>query len=151
MIPWDYDSNQYSKEDFNFPLIPEGEYRVKMIDVKYKLSSTGKDMYVLKIGLVDEQGILFYNMVFDPDNRQRTNQNLGRIFDSFDIPAGEMDSNKWIGQIGAVKIKHETYKEKERAAVENFLTKERQEELGFLTPREIEEDVLDLNEDELPI
>jgi hypothetical protein len=151
MIPWNYDPSQYSKEDYNFPLIPEGEYQVKILDVKYKSSSTGKDMYVIKIGLVDEPGILFYNLVFAPENPQMTNQNLGRIYDSFDIPAGEMNSAKWIGKVGAAKIKHETYNNKDRAVVENFLIKERQEELGFLTPFDIEEDTLNLGEDDLPI
>jgi hypothetical protein len=148
---WDYDQNQYSKEDYNFPLIPEGEYQVKILDVKYKIASTGKDMYAMKLGLINEPGILFYNLVFNPDNPQNTNQNLGRIYDSFDIPMGEMDSGKWIGKVGAAKVKHELYNNKNRAVVENFLIRERQEELGFLTPFEIEEDVLDLSEEELPI
>jgi hypothetical protein len=150
MIPWDYDGSQYSKEDFVFQIAPEGEHSVKILDVRYKEASTGKDMYVLKLGLVEDTGILFYNLVFDPDKPQMTNQNLGRIYDSFDIPAGEMDSTKWIGKVGAAKIKHETYNNKDKAAVESFLTKERQEELGLLTPREIEEGELVLEEDGLP-
>jgi hypothetical protein len=151
MIPWDYDGNKYSKEDV-YPLAPEGEYPVKILDVKFKVSTTDKDMYVMRLGVVDKPGTLFYNLVFEPDNKDRTNQNLGRIFDSFAIPAGELDTNKWINKVGAAKIKHEpdTYRGGDKASIERFLTQERQVELGFVTPREVEEGELDLDGEEMP-
>ncbi|MDR1979558.1 MAG: hypothetical protein LBQ42_12560 [Synergistaceae bacterium] len=149
MIPWDYDDSQYSKDD-TFPLVPEGEYPVKILEVKYQESQTKKDMYVLKVKLLDLSGILFYYLVFDPENSGMTHQNLGRIYDSFDIPKGEMDGNQWVGKVGAAKVEHEEYKGKPQARIARFLTRERQEELGFLTPRDIEEGVFDLDDD-LPL
>jgi hypothetical protein len=107
-------------------------------------------MYVMKIGMVDGTGLMYHNIVFLPENPKITDQNLGRIYDSFGIPVGEMDPNKWKNKVGAARIKHEPYtgkddKEKKRAAIDDFLTQERQEELGFVTRRVVEEGVLDLN------
>jgi hypothetical protein len=154
MIPWDYDATQYSKGGA-FSIAPEGEHQVKIVDVDYKTTSTNKDMYVLKCKLVNSPGSVFYNLVFLPDKPEVTNQNLGAIYDSFGIREGEMDANKWINKIGAVMVEHESYSdrkglEKERAIVKYFLTQERQVELGFITPREVEEGELDLDGEEMP-
>ena len=131
MTPWKYNSDEYSKDDNDFPLIPEGEYQVKILDVKDTMSKTNKDMRVLKIELIGEEGKLPYNLVFDPENRRFTNQALGRIFDSFKIPEGKLDRFEWLDKIGAAEIVHEEYKDRTYAKIKRFLTQERQEELGF--------------------
>ena len=135
-MKWDYDNSQYSKEDNDFPLVPEGEYRVKILEVEDKRSSTNKDMRVLKLGLADEEGTLIYNLVFDPDKRRFTNQALGRIFDSFKIPEGELNIAHWVDEIGAAEITHKEYKGRMYLNIKSFLTQERQQELGFLDPSE---------------
>ena len=87
-------------------------------------------MRVLTLALLDEPGKLYYNLVFDPDNRQFTNQALGRIFDSFGIAT--QDRLEWIDKVGAAKVVHEEYKGRMQAKIKYFLTQERQEELGFI-------------------
>lgn len=143
MIMWNYDASQYNKDGLKFVLIPEGEHPVKILDIRYSLSKTGNDTYVIKIGLLNEPGVIFYHLAFLHDRPNITNQNLGRIYDSFDIPAGEMNPATWIGKIGAAKIKHEIYNNKERAVIEDFLTQERQNELGWPQKEEKEEDFVE--------
>ena len=131
MPTWDYDANQYSKEDF--VLIPEGEYRVKIEEAREKMSKTDKEMIVLKLKVLDHANTLYYNLVFDPDKPGMVNQNLGRIYDSFNITENDMCISNWEGRIGAAKVTHREYQGKPQASVYNFLTRERQVELGFMT------------------
>ena len=43
-----------------------------------------------------------------PQFIQWTNNKLGRIYDSFDIPAGSMDTSEWEGKVGGALIDNET-------------------------------------------
>lgn len=132
MPTWAYDASQYSKEDF--ALIPEGEYRVKIVESSSKQSSTLKDMIVLKLKVEGQPGHIFYNLVLDPWNRGMTNQNLGRIYDSFRLPEPPDDDIpywSWAGAYGAAKVRHKEYRGKLRAEIESFLTQEKQAELGM--------------------
>ena len=152
MPTWDYDANQYSKEDY--ALIPEGEYRVKIVEAKARQSSTMKDMIVLKLKVEGQTGNLFYNLVFDPEKPGMTNQNLGRILDSFRLPPankGEIPYWTWQGAYGAAKVRHGEYKGKPKAEIESFLTQEKQAELGMKPIRqqvqvEPEPEFMDLND-----
>lgn len=132
MPTWRYDDRQYSKEDF--VLIPEGEYRVKIVEARSKQSSTMKDMIALKLKVEGQPAHVFYNLVFDPGKPGMTNQNLGRILDSFRLPQPEGDSipfRDWEGAYGAARIKHQEYKGNLQATVGSFLTQEKQAELGL--------------------
>lgn len=130
MPTWDYDANQYSKEDFT--LIPEGEYRVKIAEANNKQSSTMKDMIVLKLSVEGFSSHVFYNLVLDPEKPQMVNQNIGRILDSFRLPdpgKGELPYWTWQGAYGAARIKHGEYKGNRKAEIGSFLTQEKQAEL----------------------
>jgi len=136
MPEWDYNSEEYSKEDLEFELIPEGEHQVCIKNIEWKTTSTGKDMYVIKCEALNYRGSLFFYLVFDPSNTKMTNQFLGRIYDSFDIEEGNLNHNYWVGRWGAAEVIHEPYTAKngelkKAAKIKKFLTQERQEELGF--------------------
>jgi hypothetical protein len=124
MINWPYDKSQYSKDDY--VLIPEGEYPVRIKEATEKISSTGKNMIVLTLNVVNEPqyGTLFYNMVFDSAYPGMVNQRLGRIYDSFGITEGNLDTYTWAGYQGVARVKHKEYQGKLRAEVESFAPRE---------------------------
>lgn len=147
---WDYDKKQYSKEDRTFSLCPEGYHQVRITKVEYKQTSTQKDMFVISLATVglEDECFLNYHLVFDHTNPGMTNQRLGRIYDSFDISEGNMNiESEWKGKVGAAEVIHEDYTDrsggtKTAARVKNFLTSEKQVELGFIP---------EVEEEELPI
>ena len=72
-------------------------------------------------------------MVFmndNPDRIRMTNDNLGRIFDSFGIQAGDLNLEHWKGKVGAAAIKNEPdNKGNIRASVNYFIQREKQNSL----------------------
>ena len=85
MVDWTYNPEDYGKQN----LIPEGIYRVRIDEARERVSKSGKDMYELVIKVSGQQSKVWYYLVFDgstPERQQQTNNKLGAIFDSFDIP-----------------------------------------------------------------
>lgn len=113
---WNFNPEQYdpNKGGGTFELIPEGDYRCRIemaseSKVKSQGKNFGKDMIVLDFAISGYKTTLKNYIVLDPDNAERTNQNLGRMFDSFGIPVGCMNLVEWIGCVGGVHIVHEEY------------------------------------------
>ena len=127
---WKFNPADYNAE--GFPLVPPGQYRVRIEKAEEKVSSTGKDMIVLTLKVSGYNGNVWHNMVFDSSSAQsiaRTNDNLGRIYDSFGIPAGNLNLPDWEGEVGGAQIKNDSYNGKMRASVAYFLRRKEQDEL----------------------
>lgn len=122
MVNWDYNPDDYNADGYG--LIPEGEYRVRIEKCEQILTRTGKDMFKLTLKVSGYNSNVWYYMVFDntdEEARKRTNQRLGNIYDSFNIPKGNTEPADWQGKTGGVKIKHRLYDEEMRAEAHYFL------------------------------
>lgn len=127
MASWEYNSDEYNSDGYG--LIPQGEYRVRIDSVEEKVSRTGKDMYVLMLSVSGQNVRVWDWVVFDSSSeeaRKRTNQKLGSIFDSFNIPKGDMNIYDWKGKTGGAKIRHKPDLQGEmRAAISYFLPRKK--------------------------
>lgn len=137
MIDWTYDSSAYSKQDF-IP-IPEGAYRVRITKAEEKTSSKGFQMIALTLEVngYKKKSVLDW-VVFnnsDEDARQKTNQKVGRIFDSFQIKEGDLNPADWEGKDGGayIVVRDEEYQGQKRKQnrVANYLIREKVETLPF--------------------
>lgn len=99
----------YKRQERQFSVIPEGEYRIRINEVEKKKSkSSGRDMLSFKFDVSGRNSMLFHNIVFMEDKPEMTNRLLTQFFDSFkDIPEGDFNLSNWVGKVGACKVKHE--------------------------------------------
>jgi hypothetical protein len=126
-MAWNYNAKDYNSNSFE--LIPEGKYRVRIEKTEEKQSRTGKDMIKLELKVSGHFARLFHYVVLDPTNPQMTNQRLGEFFNSFDITPGDMNCYRWIGKVGAAKVRHGEYNGETQASVSYFMPRSKQEEL----------------------
>ena len=118
-MAWEYKREESNSE---FQVIPEGEYRIRIKSADKAVSKSGNDMLKLVFEVSGYNSQLFHYIVFMPDRPEITNRMLTQFFDSFkDIPEGEFDTNKWIGKVGACKVKHEEYNGKQSAKIHYFI------------------------------
>ena len=125
-INWNFNGNDVEE---GFPLIPEGDHRVRIAAATEKQSKSGNDMIELQLDISNYPGHLFYYLVFLPDNTKLTNTNLKRLWESFGLPMGDMNTPSWVGAVGACRVKHETYNGDTQAKVSYFINKEKQAKL----------------------
>lgn len=98
----------YKRENRQFPIIPEGEYRIRIREAEKTKSKNGRDMLSLQFDVSGRNEILFHYIVFLEDRPEITNRMLTQFFDSFkDIPEGDFNVANWIGKVGACRVKHE--------------------------------------------
>ena len=126
MINWNFDAADVEE---GFPLIPVGDYRVRIAAANEKVSKSGNDMIELKLDVSGQTGSLFTYIVFLPDNTTMTNTNLKRLWDSFGIESGNLNTATWIGKVGAVRVKHEEYLGDLSAKVSYFIERKKQDKL----------------------
>ena len=118
-MAWEYKREESNSE---FQVIPEGEYRIRIKSADKAVSKSGNDMLKLTFEVSGYNSLLFHYIVFMADRPEITNRMLTQFFDSFkDIPEGEFDTNKWIGKVGACKVKHEEYNGKQSAKIHYFI------------------------------
>lgn len=123
-MAWEYKREESSNE---FQVIPEGEYRIRIKSADKTVSKSGNDMLKLTFEVSGYNSLLFHYIVFMADRPEITNRMLTQFFDSFkDIPEGEFDTNKWIGKVGACKVKHEEYNGKQSAKIHYFINANKQ-------------------------
>ena len=131
MIEWKFNPENYNPNSYE--LVPPGEYRVRIENAEEQTSKTGKPMIKMTLKVSGYEGNLWNYMVFDnstPETHRRTDNNLGRIFDSFGIAQGDMNLENWKGKIGAATIKNEPdNKGTMRAVVSWFIQREKQDSL----------------------
>ena len=123
-MAWEYKREESNSE---FQVIPEGEYRIRIKSADKAVSKSGNDMLKLTFEVSGYNSLLFHYIVFMADRPEITNRMLTQFFDSFkDIPEGEFDTNKWIGKVGACKVKHEEYNGKQSAKIHYFINANKQ-------------------------
>lgn len=123
-MAWEYKREESSNE---FQVIPEGEYRIRIKSADKAVSKSGNDMLKLTFEVSGYNSLLFHYIVFMADRPEITNRMLTQFFDSFkDIPEGEFDTSKWIGKVGAAKVKHEEYNGKQSAKIHYFINANKQ-------------------------
>ena len=128
MANWTFDPSQY--EEKSFEIIPQGDYRARVIDVTPKNFRTGSEGYEITLAINGYNSKMWFNLVLDPSNPKMTNQRIGDFFNSFGITNYAMGSGKqWIGSAGAVRIKHEEYNGNTRATVHYCIERKRQDSL----------------------
>lgn len=126
MINWDFNANDVEE---GFPLIPAGDHRVRIASATEKQSKTGNDMIELSLDISNYPGHLFYYLVFLQNNTTMTNTNLKRLWDSFGIEVGNMNTASWVGKVGAARVKHEDYNGDQTARVSYFIERKKQDKL----------------------
>lgn len=127
MADWKYNPEDYNPDSYT--LIPPGEYRVRIEDADERVSQTGKTMFRLTLKVSGYNSLVWYYLVFDSTDeeaRKRTNQRLGSIYDSFNIPKGNINPYDWKGKTGGAKIRNKPDNNNEmRAEVHYFLTRKK--------------------------
>lgn len=99
---------KYERQEQQFPIIPEGDYRIRIKDAQKAVSKAGRDMLTLQFDVSGRNEILYHYIVFLDDKPEITNRNLTQFFDSFkDIRDGDFNIKNWIGKVGACRVKHE--------------------------------------------
>lgn len=128
MANWTYDPSQYSER--NFELIPVGDIRLRIADVAEKTFKSGNSGYEITMDVNGYNSKMWFYLVLDASNPQRTNQSIGDFFDSFGITNYAMGSGKqWIGAVGAGRIKHEEYKGQTTAKIAYLIARKNQDKL----------------------
>lgn len=117
---------EYTREEQEFELIPEGKYRIRIKSAEKTVSRAGNDMLALQFAVSGQSRTLYHYIV----NNEWANKNLTQFFDSFNgIPEGDMECSHWIGQVGACVVKHEEYKDTMSEKVKYFISADKQDEL----------------------
>lgn len=108
MANWVYNASEYTAR--NFEVVPEGDHRVRILDVTEKVYSTGNEGFQITLEVAGYSSRLWYNLILDMREPQKTNQRLGMFFDSFGITDYSLNSyHGWIGKEGAVRVRHNSY------------------------------------------
>jgi hypothetical protein len=128
MANWNFDATQYKEQDFS--IIPTGDHRVRIEDVIEKKFNSGNEGYEITLSVNGHNSKLWFYLVLDASNIERTNQRIGEFFNSFGITNTAMGTGKqWIGAVGAVRVKHEEYNGNMNAKVAYCIGKSRQDKL----------------------
>lgn len=126
MVNWNYQRDESS----GFQPLPEGKYRIRIKEAESAISSNGNDMLVLQFEVSGSNKVIWHYIVFLPDRPEITNRMLTQFFESFkDIQDGDFDTAKWIGKVGACKIKHEEYNGDMKEKISYFISADRQGDL----------------------
>ena len=88
--------------------IPQGDHRVKIINVTEKVYGTsGKEGFEITLRVSDRRGLLWYYLIKDPENEEKYFRKLHAFFCSFNITDRNLANYKnWIGKDGAVRVRH---------------------------------------------
>ena len=124
-INWNFNSEDVEE----FALVAPGDHRVRIAAAEETVSKSGNDMIKLTLDVSGSGSKLFYYLVFMPDNTTMTNTNLKRLWDSFGIDSGNLNTASWVGKVGAVRVKHEDYNGDPQARVSYFIARNKQDAL----------------------
>lgn len=125
MAVWTYNSSDYTAR--NFELIPEGDHRVMIKSVEEKMFSSGNEGFEITLDVSGYESKLWYRLVLDHRDPQKTNQRIGMFFDSFAIRDVDLSHYEdWVGRDGAVRVKHNMYNGKMSANVIFCLSRSQQ-------------------------
>jgi hypothetical protein len=121
---------EYKREESQFEVLPEGQYRIRVRSAEKAQSKSGNDMLALQFDVSGSNTILYHYIVFLADRPEITNRMLTQFYDSFkDIPEGNTNLTAWLGQVGACKVKHDEYNGNKTAKISYFIKADKQGEL----------------------
>lgn len=122
---------QYKREERQqFPVVPEGDHRIRIKAADKAVSKKGNDMLTLQFTVSGSGLTIFHYITFMDDKPEMTNRMLTQFFDAFpDIEDGDFNMQNWIGKVGACHVKHEEYNGNPSAKVSYFLNKKRADAL----------------------
>lgn len=124
---WNYNPNDYQK---NSGILAEGDYRVRISSVFPTVSPNGTSGLEFSLEVNGYDKLLKYYIWLNPDNVSRTNQNIGRFFNSFNIAGEEQrDYEAWFNKVGAVHVIHSEYKGRTIAKVAFCIERDKQDKL----------------------
>ena len=120
----------YQREEQSFPVVPEGQHRIRIKAADKAVSKKGNDMLTLQFTVSGSGLSLFHYITFLDDRPEITNRMLTAFFDAFPtIEDGDFNTNHWIGKVGACMVKHEDYNGSHSAKISYFLKPEKAESL----------------------
>lgn len=123
-----YDPSQYQQKDYG--VLPEGDYRVRISDVRERVFSTGSQGFEITLDVAGKNSHLWYYLVINPADPKATNQRLGAFFDCFGITLTNLSMYaNWRGCVGGVRVKHEMYNGEKSAKIQYLISKDKQESL----------------------
>lgn len=122
-INWNYNPNV---EKTSFQIIPIGNYRVRIEDAEESISKNKNEMIKLTLTVSGYTSKLFFYIVFMKENKDITDRNLAAVYESFNIPEGNVNVMEWIGKVGGVKVKNEIYNGENTSKVHYFLNQAQQ-------------------------
>lgn len=129
MANWNFDATQYKEQEFQ--IIPVGDHRVRIADVVEKTFNSGNEGYEITLEVNGYSSRLWFYLVLNPADPQKTNQRIGEFFNSFGITNPTMGTGKqWIGSAGAVRVKHEEYNGTIGAKAAYCINRSRQDKLA---------------------
>ena len=124
---WDYNPTDYQN---NSGILAEGDYRARISSVFQTVSKTGTSGLEFSLEVNGYDKPLKYYIWLNIDNVARTNQNLGRFFNSFNIVGEEQrDYESWFNKAGAVHVIHSEYKGRTIAKVAFCIERDKQDKL----------------------
>ena len=116
--------------DPNFPLMKEGNYRVRISRASITLGSDYNAYIKIILDVSGTARKLIYNVCLDMNNEQETNNRLQALYNSFGINYSEQDNlDSWKRKTGAVRIINKQYQGKTFAKIAFCLDKEYQKKL----------------------
>lgn len=129
-INWTFNPSEYKESSFG--IVPVGDHRVRIEDVAFKTFKSGNDGFEITLAVAGHSSKLWHYLVLKHDDPQKTNQSIGAFFDSFGITDYDLSHFRgWIGKVGAVRVKHESYQGNVSAKVAFCLSKKTQEKLDL--------------------
>ncbi len=116
--------------DTNFPIMREGDYRVRINRASITVDSDNNDLLEIVLDVSGTARKLTYHICLDESNEQHTNNRLKALYNSFDINYSEQDNlDSWKRKTGAIRITHTQYQGKMFAKIAFCLDKEYQKKL----------------------
>lgn len=97
----------FEEVESEYTPLPQGTYRCRISTAEETQTKTGKPMISLMLDVSGHTQKIFYNLVFDSAHASIVNQKLQSIYDSFDIPRGNVNAQEWVGKVGAFKTRQE--------------------------------------------
>lgn len=112
----------YKREEQQFPIVPEGQHRIRIKAADKAMSKKGNDMLTLQFTVSGSGLTLFHYITFLDDRPEITNRMLTQFFDAFPaIEDGDFNMANWVGKVGACVVKHEDYNGSPSAKISYFL------------------------------
>ena len=124
---WNYNPDDYKN---NSGILAEGDYRARIGSVFQTVSKNGTSGLEIWFEVEGYDKPLKHFIWLNLNNVSRTNYNLGRFFNSFNIVGdAQSDYKAWFDKMGAVHVVHSEYKGSTIAKVAFCIERDKQDKL----------------------